>query len=134
MKEMSVFPIGKPNDAYKDYFTGQSYLHTVLGEGVAIANVTFEKGCRNNWHIHHAASGGGQVLIVTAGKGYLQYWGEPARELLPGDAAYIPAGVKHWHGAGPDEPFQHLAFEVPGTDTSTEWLEKVSDEEYSKLK
>ena len=98
--------------------------------GVPIGNVTFEPGCRNNWHIHHAKSGGGQILLCTAGRGYYQEWGKEAQELHPGDVVVIPAGVKHWHGAAPDSWFSHLAVEVPGEDTRNEWLEAVSDEEY----
>ena len=99
-----------------------------------IANVTFEPGCRNNWHIHCAENGGGQILLCTAGRGYYQEWGKDAVELKPGDCINIPVGVKYWHGAAPDEWFQHLAIEVPAENGSTEWCEKVSDEEYSKLK
>ena len=113
-ENLSVFPAGKPNDAYAEYFTGQSYLAMLSTEQVVIGNVTFEPGCRNHWHIHHADKGGGQILLVTAGRGYYQEWGKEARELKPGDAVAIPAGVKHWHGAAPDSWFQHLAVEVPG--------------------
>lgn len=133
-KELSVFPMGNKNDAYAQYFIGQSYLNMLSLEQVAIGNVTFEPGCRNNWHIHQAKSGGGQILLVTAGRGYYQEWGQPARELHPGDVVNIPAGVKHWHGAAPDSWFAHLAVEVPGEETSNQWLEPVNDEEYRKLK
>jgi 4-carboxymuconolactone decarboxylase len=133
-KELSVFPMGPTNDEYAKYFVGQSYLNPLSTEQVYIGNVTFEPGCRNNWHIHHATKGGGQILIVTAGRGYYQEWGKPARELKPGDVVNIPAEVKHWHGAAPDSWFQHLAVEVPGEGKSNEWLEPVSDEDYSKLK
>ena len=134
MKELSVFPIGKTNDAYAKYFVGQSYLYPISKEQVHISNVTFEPGCRNHWHIHHATKGGGQILLVTAGRGYYQEWGKPAQELKPGDVVNIPAGVKHWHGAAPDSAFQHLAIEVPGEGTSNEWCEAVDEEEYKKLK
>ncbi len=134
MEEMSVFKTGEPNDAFKDYFVGQSYLNMLTTEQVKVANVTFEAGCRNNWHIHHADKGGGQILLVTAGKGWYQEYGKPARQLTPGDAVNIPAGVKHWHGAAAESAFQHLAVEVPGKNTETEWCEKVTDEEYKKLK
>ena len=127
-----VFPIGAPNDAYAKYFIGQSYLAPVSTEQLGIFNVTFEPGCRNNWHIHHAKSGGGQILICIAGRGCYQEWGKPARELHPGDTVNIPAGVKHWHGAAPDSWFSHLAMDVPGEDSSNEWLEAVEDEEYKK--
>lgn len=129
-----IFPVGKPNDAYAKYFIGQSYLAPVIATGVPIANVTFEPGCRNNWHVHNATKGGGQTLVCVGGRGYYQEWGKEAVELLPGDAVYIPTGVKHWHGAAPDSWFSHLAIEVPGENNSNEWLEPVSDEDYSKLK
>jgi len=133
-KDWSVFPVGKPNDAYAKYFVGKSYLDMISKEQVGVGNVTFEPACRNNWHIHHAKKGGGQILIATAGRGYYQEWGKPAVELKPGDVVNIPAGVKHWHGAAPDSWFQHLAIEVPGEGSSNEWLEPVSDEDYGKLK
>ena len=98
-----------------------------------IGNVTFEPGCRNNWHIHKSTQGGGQILLVTAGRGWYQEWGKPARALHPGDVVNIPANVKHWHGAARDSWFAHLAVEVPGEDTANEWLEAVDDESYSKL-
>lgn len=131
-EEMSVFPTGNTNDAYARYFTGQSYLNMLSTEQVAIGNVTFEPGCRNNWHIHHAGQGGGQMLLVTAGRGWYQEWGKKAKELHPGDVVHIPAGVKHWHGAAKDSWFQHLAVEVPGEDTGNEWCEAVSEEEYRR--
>lgn len=137
MKEFakkSVFPIGNENSAFAQYFDGKSYLNMLSTEQVAIGNVTFEAGCRNHWHIHHAQKGGGQILLVTAGRGYYQEWGEEPRELHPGDVVNIPAEVKHWHGAAPDSIFQHLAIEVPGEGTSTEWCEAVDENEYSKLK
>ena len=133
-KDWSVFPVGKPNDAYAKYFVGKSYLDMISTEQVGVGNVTFEPACRNNWHIHHAKKGGGQILIATAGRGYYQEWGKPAVELKPGDVVNIPAGVKHWHGAAPDSWFQHLAIEVPGEGGRNEWLEPVSDEDYGKLK
>ena len=128
-----IFPIGKPNDAFAQYFIGQSYLAPVSSEQVGINNVTFEPGCRNNWHIHHATKGGGQLLVCVAGTGWYQEWGKPARLLRPGDVVNIPAGAKHWHGATADSWFAHLAIEVPGEKTSNEWLEPVTDEEYNKL-
>ena len=127
-----IFPIGAPNDAFAKYFIGQSYLAPVSTAQVSIYNVTFEPGCRNNWHIHHAQSGGGQTLICVAGRGFYQEAGKPAQELHPGDVVNIPAGVKHWHGAAPDSWFSHLAVEVPGTETANEWLEAVNDAEYAK--
>lgn len=125
------FPLGKKNDAYAQYFRGQSYLAPLTTERVVCANVTFEPACRNNWHIHHK---GGQILLVTAGRGYYQEWGRPARELHAGDVVNIPPEVKHWHGAAPDSWFAHVAIEVPAEGGSTEWCEPVSDEEYGKLK
>lgn len=132
-KITSVFPMGDKNEAFAKYFIGQSYLNMLSTEQVMIGNVTFEPGCCNNWHIHHAKSGGGQILLVTAGKGYYQEWGKEPRELHPGDVVNIPAEVKHWHGAAPDSWFAHLAVEVPAEGASNEWLEPVSDEEYGKL-
>lgn len=125
-KEM-IFPIGAPNDAYARYFSGQSYLAPISSSQVSIANVTFEPGCRNHWHIHHADQGGGQILIGVAGRGFYQEWGKEPVEILPGDVINIPTGVKHWHGAAPDSWFSHLAVEVPGVNTSNEWLEPVKD-------
>lgn len=130
-ENISVFPTGEKNEAFAQYFVGQSYLNMLTTTGVAIGNVTFEPGCRNNWHIHHK---GGQILLVTGGRGYYQEWGKPAQELHPGDVVNIPPEVKHWHGAAPDSWFAHLAVEVPAEDSSNEWLEAVSDEDYKKLK
>lgn len=128
-----IFPKGGENTAYAQYFTGTSYLSILSKEQVFIGNVTFEPGCRNNWHIHKSTQGGGQILLVTAGRRWYQEWGKPARALHPGDVVNIPANVKHWHGAARDSWFAHLAVEVPGEDTANEWLEAVSDEAYSKL-
>lgn len=130
-KELSVFKMGQTNDAYAKFFTGQSYLNMLSLEQVVVGNVTFEPGCRNNWHIHHK---GGQILLVTGGRGYYQVWGEEARELKAGDVVNIPAEVKHWHGAAADSWFCHLAIEIPAEGASNEWLEAVSDEIYCKLK
>ena len=129
-----VFPIGKPNDAFAKYFVGKSYLAPISMDQADIFNVTFEPGCRNNWHIHNASEGGGQILVCVAGRGYYQEWGKDAVEMKPGDCINIPAGVKHWHGAASDSWFSHLAIEVPGKDGSNEWLESVTDEQYSVLK
>lgn len=128
-----IFPVGEPNTAYARYFTGNSYLARLSTEQVPFANVTFEPGCRNNWHIHHATSGGGQMLVGVAGRGWYQEEGKPAQEILPGTIIHIPANTKHWHGAAAGSWFAHLAFEVPGENTSNEWLEPVSDEEYNRL-
>lgn len=131
-KEM-VFPIGAPNDGFAQYFSGRSFLAPVSTSQVDIFNVTFEPGCRNNWHIHHAAKGGGQLLVCTAGEGWYQEEGKPAVSLTPGTVITIPANVKHWHGAKADSWFSHIAVEVPGEDCSNEWCEPVTDEEYAKL-
>lgn len=128
------FPIGEPNDAFAEYFVGQSYLAPVSTEQVPVFNVTFEPGCRNHWHIHQAKKDGGQMLLCIGGRGYYQEWGKDAVEMTPGSAIAIPAGVKHWHGAAPDSWFSHLAIEVPGEETANEWCEPVSEEEYGKLK
>ena len=129
-----IFPIGNKNDAFAKYFIGQSYLAPLSTSQVGIFNVTFEPRCRNNWHIHHATKGGGQILVCVAGEGWYQEWNKPAQKLHPGDVVNIPAGLKHWHGAASDSWFAHLAIEVAGEKTSNEWLEAVSDEEYNKLK
>lgn len=135
MKEFKdVFPRGGENTAFAQYFVGQSYLNMLSTQQIGIANVTFEPGCRNNWHIHHAASGGGQILLCTSGRGYYQEWGKEPQELHPGDVVNIPAGVKHWHGAAPDSWFAHLAVEVPGEQTKTEWCEPVDGAGYEALR
>ena len=125
-----LFATGEENTVFAQYFVGQSYLNMLTTEGVGIGNVTFEPGCRNNWHIHH---GGGQILLVTGGRGWYQEWGRPAQPLKAGDVVNIPAEVKHWHGAAKDSWFAHLAVEVPGENKSNEWCEPVSDEEYDAL-
>ncbi len=126
-----TFPVGEPNEAFARYFRGQSYLAPLDDPQLRAANVTFEPGCRNNWHVHHK---GGQVLICVAGRGWYQEWGKPARELLPGDVVSIPPEVKHWHGAAADSWFQHIALAVPAPGASAEWLEPVGDEEYAALR
>lgn len=130
------FGTGNPNDAFAKYFVGNSFLNSLTNPkdtAVYLANVTFEPGCRNNWHIHHAKSGGGQLLICTAGEGWYQEEGKDAIELKEGSVITIPPEVKHWHGAKKDSWFSHIAVEVPGEETSNEWCEEVSDEEYNKL-
>ena len=132
----NIFGKGRPNDAYARYFAGHSFLNPLTKAGecpIAMSNVTFEPGCRNNWHIHHAGRGGGQMLICTAGEGWYQEAGKAAQSLAPGAVVYIPAGVKHWHGAKKDSWFAHIAFDLPGEDASNEWLEPVTDEEYDRL-
>ncbi|MBQ2636786.1 MAG: cupin domain-containing protein [Methanobrevibacter sp.] len=135
-EEENIFGKGFPNEAFEQYFIGQSYLNPLVDiekSSVFLANVTFEPGCRNNWHIHHAKSGGGQILICVAGEGWYQAEGEDPVSLKPGVVVEIPAGVKHWHGAKKDSWFSHIAVEVPGEETSNEWLEKVFDEYYDDL-
>lgn len=135
--KIDAFGIGGPNTAFAKYFVGESFLKPLTdmkaGE-IPIFNVTFEPGCRNNWHIHHASKGGGQVLICTAGSGWYQEWGKPPVSLEAGKVIVIPANVKHWHGAKKDSWFSHITFEPSGEGTSNEWLEKVTDEEYGVLK
>ena len=134
--QQNVFGQGQENTGFAQYFIGTSYLNPLTKAGecpVFLANVTFEPGCRNNWHIHHAKSGGGQILICTAGEGWYQEDGKEAVSLTPGTVITIPAEVKHWHGAKKDAWFSHIAIEIPGEGCSNEWLEPVSDEEYNKL-
>ena len=127
----SPFPMGGPlPEMFSKYFIGQVYLQPMTDKGGPISNVTFEPGCRNNWHIHHK---GGQILIVTGGKGWYQVEGGPALELKPGDVVDIPPEVKHWHGAAADSWFSHLAVEVTAEGGSTEWCEPVTDEIYNEL-
>ena len=128
------FGMGEPNTAFAQYFIGDSYLKPLAKtDNVFIANVTFEPGCRNNWHIHHSTKNGGQILICVDGEGWYREEGKPAQKLKEGDVVTIPANVKHWHGASKNSWFSHLAIEVPGENTSNEWCEPVSDEEYNKL-
>ena len=134
-EKLDVFGIGNPNVNYAQYFIGNSYLK-VLSDmtktNMTVCNVTFEPGCRNNWHIHKSTKGGGQILICTTGEGWYQEEGKKAQSLKPGDVVTIPANVKHWHGAKKDSWFSHIAIEVPGENSSNEWCEPVSDEEYNK--
>ena len=135
-EKANIFGMGNPNDAFAQYFIGNSYLNPLNEFGkspVFVANVTFEPGCRNNWHIHKARNGGGQILICTAGEGWYQEEGKEAESLVPGTVITIPANVKHWHGAKADSWFSHIAVEVPGENTSNEWLEEVDDEHYNNL-
>ena len=127
------FPVGEENP-YGKYFVGQSYLAPVSQEQVPVFNVTFEPGCRNNWHIHTAKSGGGQMLICVGGRGYYQEWGKEPVEMTPGTVVNIPTGVKHWHGAAPDSWFSHLAVEVAGEEMGAQWLEAVDGSFYNTLK
>lgn len=129
-----MFGLGEPNTAYAKYFVGKSYLKPLTDKSmVFMANVTFEPKCRNNWHIHRATSGGGQILLCVDGKGWYCEYGKKARELNPGDTVIIPANVKHWHGAAKDSWFSHIAVECPSENAKTEWGEAVSDEEYDAL-
>lgn len=134
-EKVNAFGTGTANTAYAQYFTGDSFLNPLTDPegGLFAANVTFEPGCRNNWHIHRATTGGGQMLIGVAGRGWYQEEGKPAVEILPGTVIHIPANVKHWHGAAADSWFAHLAFELPGENASTEWLDPVTDGEYDEL-
>ena len=128
-----IFPIGEPNTAYAKYFIGNSYLAQISDSQIPFANVTFEPGCRNNWHIHKAEKGGGQMLVGVAGRGWYQEEGKPAIEILPGTVVHIPANVKHWHGAAKDSWFAHLAFAVPGEESENVWLEPVTDDQYLSI-
>ena len=126
-----MFGLGEFNSKYSQYFIGKSYLNPLNVKGVNVANVTFEPKCRNNWHIHHK---GGKILLCTVGVGWYQEWGKPAQKLKAGDVVYIAPEVKHWHGAGANGWFSHIAIEIPAKDASNEWCEEVSDKEYKKLK
>ena len=130
LDKAGLFGLGKPNTGYAQYFVGNSYLNMLTTDQLSTANVTFEPGCRNNWHIHHK---GGQVLLVTAGRGWYQEWGKEARELRPGDVVNIPPDVKHWHGAAKDSWFAHVAIEVPADGATTEWKEPVDAAAYEAL-
>lgn len=135
-EQENMFGKGMPNTGFAEYFTGNSYLNPLTDPencSLFLANVTFEPGCRNNWHIHHASKGGGQILLCTAGEGWYQEEGKEAISLIPGSVVVIPANVKHWHGAKADSWFSHIACEVPGEDCSTEWCEAVTDEAYHRL-
>ncbi|MFA0814837.1 MAG: cupin domain-containing protein [Anaerofustis sp.] len=135
--QQNMFGKGQPNTMFAQYFIGESFLNPLTEFGKApifLANVTFEPGCRNNWHIHRATKGGGQMLICTAGEGWYQEEGNEAKSLAPGTVVTIPANVKHWHGAKADSWFSHISVEVPGEGTSNEWLEAVTDDVYGKLK
>ena len=134
--KVNVFGQGELNVSFAKYFIGNSYLNPLTKKeesSLSLTNVTFEPGCRNNWHIHHATKNGGQILICTAGFGWYQEKEKDAISLEPGTVIVIPANVKHWHGAKKDSWFSHIALEVPGENTSNEWLEPVTDEEYNKL-
>lgn len=136
-EKANMFGTGVPNDNYAQYFVGDSFLNFLVNpqeSPLLMANVSFEPGCRNNWHIHHAKSGGGQILICTAGEGWYQQEGEEAISLKEGSIVIIPTGIKHWHGAKADSWFSHISVEIPGTETSNEWLEPVSNEYYKTLK
>ncbi|KZX12340.1 cupin domain protein [Methanobrevibacter oralis] len=134
--KINIFGTGEFNKDYDEFFSGKSYLNPLTGldeSPVFLANVSFEPSCRNNWHIHHASKGGGQILICTAGSGWYQEEGKDPVSLEPGKVIVIPPEVKHWHGAKSDSWFSHIAVEVPGENTSNEWLKALTDEEYEKL-
>ncbi|MGH0053620.1 MAG: cupin domain-containing protein [Sphaerochaetaceae bacterium] len=135
-EKVNMFGTGVLNEAFAPYFIGDSYLNLLVKPGEAPlipVNVTFEPGCRNNWHIHHATSGGGQMLICTAGEGWYQEEGKEAVSLQEGSVVYIPVGKKHWHGAKSDSWFSHISIEIPGENCSNEWLEAIDDEYYNAL-
>jgi quercetin dioxygenase-like cupin family protein len=135
-EKANMFGLGMPNEMFSKYFIGNSFLNPLTQPGKSLLfllNVTFEPGCRNNWHVHHATSGGGQMLICTAGEGWYQEEGKAEVSLQEGSIVYIPAEVKHWHGAKADSWFSHIAIEIPGENSKNEWFEAVSDEEYQKL-
>ncbi|MCI9524870.1 MAG: cupin domain-containing protein [Erysipelotrichaceae bacterium] len=132
----NVFGLGKPNEAFAQYFIGNSYLNPLTDmnkTSLFLANVTFEPGCRNNWHIHKSTKDGGQILICVSGLGWYQEEGKEAISLVPGSVIAIAANVKHWHGAKKDSWFSHIAIEVPGENSETIWLEPVTDEAYNNL-
>ena len=135
-EQCNVFGTGIANIAYAKYFIGDSFLNPLTDSksGIHVSNVTFEPGCRNNWHIHHASNGGGQLLLCVAGEGWYQEEGKNPISLHEGSVVIIPAEVKHWHGAKKDSWFSHIAIEVPGEDNTTEWCEQVNDDEYKSLK
>ena len=135
-EKANVFGTGEPNTGFAQYFIGNSYLNPLTTPGkcpVFLANVTFEPGCRNNWHIHHSTNGGGQLLICTAGEGWYQQEDEQAVNLVSGTVITVPPNVKHWHGAKADSWFSHIAVELPGENTYNEWCEPVDDTEYRGL-
>lgn len=135
-EQSNLFGLGEPNIKYAQYFVGSSYLNPLTDPhttALFMANVTFEPGCRNNWHIHHAKVGGGQILVCIAGEGWYQEEGKKPISLKPGMVVEIKPGIKHWHGAKKDTWFAHIAIEIPGEDTSNEWLEPVNEEEYKQL-
>lgn len=134
-EKINIFGKGNPNDEYAEYFDGHSYLNPLVGKDgpLYLANVTFEPGCRNHWHVHRSEEGGGQILLCTAGHGVYQEWGKEPVQLAPGDVIVIRPGVKHWHGATPGSWFSHVSIEVPGKATSTQWLEPVDADFYAKL-
>ncbi len=135
-EKANMFGTGVPNEMFAKYFIGNSFLNFLVKPGespVFMANVTFEPGCRNNWHVHHAKSGGGQMLICTAGEGWYQQEGKKPVSLSEGSFVYIPTNVKHWHGAKADSWFSHISLEIPGEETSNEWLEPVTDDQYKEL-
>ena len=134
-EKQNMFGMGNANTAFAQYFIGDSFLNplTKPEDGLFLANVIFEPGCRNNWHIHHAKGGGGQLLVCTAGEGWYQEAGKAPISLVPGSVIVIPAEVKHWHGAKKDSWFSHIAIEMPGEGCSNEWCEPVAEQEYEAL-
>lgn len=134
--KLNIFGKGEPNINFAQYFKGNSFLNPLTNPKecpLFLANVTFEPGCRNNWHIHKSTSGGGQILVCIAGSGWYGEEGKEPVSLEPGMVINIPANVKHWHGAKKDSWFSHISVEVPGENIQNEWLEDVSDEYYDNL-
>lgn len=129
-QQVGPFATGQLNTVTNKFFSGKSYLQSLNSQEVRVSNVTFEPGCRNNWHIHHKS---GQILLVTGGEGFYQEWGKPAQRLIAGDSVYIAPGVKHWHGATAKSWFAHVALNVPVEGSRAEWLEPVSDADYAKI-
>ena len=134
-EKANIFGLGTANEAFAKYFIGESFLNplTATNSTLQMSNVTFSPACRNNWHIHNAKKGGGQILVCVAGEGWYQEEGKEAVSLSAGTVIEIPAGVKHWHGAKKDSWFSHIAIAVPGEEESTQWLEAVEDKEYEVL-
>ena len=131
MKEVSPFPVGGTNPV-SQYFTGRTFLASLTGPDAQtdIANVTFEPGCRNNWHIHNGCQ---QILVCVGGEGWYQEWGKKPVKMVPGSVVEIPLGVKHWHGAAKNSWFSHLSVMSRTVAGNHEWLEPVSDEQYDAL-
>ena len=129
--KISPFEVGGKNPV-SQYFIGNSYLAALTGPDtqIDISNVSFEPGCRNNWHIHHGCQ---QILVCVGGEGWYQEWGKDPVKMVPGTVIEIPLDVKHWHGATKDSWFAHLSVMSRTVEGSHEWLEPVDDEHYNAL-